>query len=79
MANMYLENFNDIAALEEMDLIESKLGQAKAITSLLSIECDSGSRLNDELRAYALEAITDLIDDSKKLFWSVIKRERDKG
>lgn len=79
MANMYSENFNDIAALEEMDLIESKLGQAKAIASLLSIECDSGSRLNDELRVYALEAITDLIDDSKKLFWSVIKRERDKG
>ena len=41
-------------SLDTVDTINSKLGQADAITTLLMCECDSGSQLSDELRSYVL-------------------------
>lgn len=63
-------------SLDAIDTINSKLGQANAILILLMIECDSGSQLNDELRSYALSAISDLVSDSKALFRSETERKR---
>ena len=55
-------------SLDAINTINSKLGQADAITMLLMCECDSGSQLSDELRSYVLGAISDLITDSKSYF-----------
>lgn len=62
-------------SLDAIDTINSKLGQANAISILLILECDSGSQLNDELRSYALGAISDLVSDSKALFRSETERK----
>ena len=63
-------------SLDAINTINSKLGQANSISILLMIECDSGSQLNDELRSYALSAISDLVSDSKALFRSETERKR---
>ncbi|MCO6561019.1 MAG: hypothetical protein J6574_07945 [Gilliamella sp.] len=39
------------------------------------VDCDSDTLINDELRAYALDAVSDLINDSKKLFRSETERK----
>ncbi|MCO6544550.1 MAG: hypothetical protein J6583_08325 [Gilliamella sp.] len=57
-------------SLDAINTINTKLGQADAITTLLMLDCDSDMPINDELRAYALDAVSDLINDSKKLFRS---------
>ncbi|OCG23141.1 hypothetical protein [Gilliamella sp. App4-10] len=57
-------------SLDAINTINTKLGQANAITTLLMVDCDSNTPINDELRAYALDAVSDLINDSKKLFRS---------
>lgn len=61
-------------SLDAINTINSKLGQADAITTLLMCECDSGSQLSEELRSYVLGAISDLITDSKQLFRSETER-----
>ena len=61
-------------SLDAIDTINAKLGQADAITMLLRRECDEVTKLSDELRSYALWALTDLIIDSKKLLDSEIER-----
>ncbi|NUE94998.1 hypothetical protein GYW75_01125 [Gilliamella sp. ESL0232] len=62
-------------SLDAMNTINKKLGQADAITTLLMLDCDSDIPINDELRAYALDAVSDLINDSKKLFRSETERK----
>jgi hypothetical protein len=66
-------------SLDAMNTINSKLGQADAITTLLMVDCDSDTPINDELRAYALDAVSDLINDSKKLFRSETERKEAKN
>ncbi|KDN09536.1 hypothetical protein [Gilliamella sp. Imp1-1] len=66
-------------SLDAMNTINTKLGQANAITTLLMVDCDSDTPINDELRAYALDAVSDLINDSKKLFRSETERKEAKN
>ncbi|OCG39448.1 hypothetical protein [Gilliamella sp. Bif1-4] len=66
-------------SLDAMNTINTKLGQANAITMLLMVDCDSDMPINDELRAYALDAVSDLINDSKKLFRSETERKEAKN
>lgn len=65
-------------SLDAINTINKKLGQADAITMLLMLDCDSDMSINDELRAYALDAVMDLISDSKKLFRSETERKEGK-
>lgn len=65
-------------SLDAINTINTKLGQANAITTLLMVDCDSDTPINDELRAYALDAVSDLINDSKKLFRSETERKEGK-
>lgn len=62
-------------SLDAINTINSKLGQANAITILLMCDCDSDTPINDELRDYALSAIFDLVSDSKALFRSETERK----
>lgn len=66
-------------SLDAMNTINTKLGQANAITTLLMVDCDSDTPINNELRAYALDAVSDLINDSKKLFRSETERKEAKN
>ncbi|MCO6537698.1 MAG: hypothetical protein J6567_07050 [Gilliamella sp.] len=66
-------------SLDAINTINTKLGQANAITTLLMVDCDSDTPINDELRAYALDAVSDLINDSKKLFRSETERKEAKN
>jgi len=66
-------------SLDAINTINTKLGQADAITTLLMLDCDSDMPINDELRAYALDAVSDLINDSKKLFRSETERKEAKN
>ncbi|MFQ0995664.1 hypothetical protein ACGH6Q_11735 [Gilliamella sp. BG2] len=66
-------------SLDAINTINTKLGQANAITTLLMVDCDSDTPINDELRAYALNAVSDLINDSKKLFRSETERKEAKN
>ncbi|OCG38548.1 hypothetical protein [Gilliamella sp. Gris1-4] len=66
-------------SLDAINTINTKLGQANAITTLLMTDCDSNTPINDELRAYALDAVSDLINDSKKLFRSETERKEAKN
>jgi hypothetical protein len=66
-------------SLDAINTINTKLGQAEAITMLLIIDCDSGMAINDELRASALDAVMDLVSDSKKLFRSETERKEAKN
>jgi hypothetical protein len=65
-------------SLDAINTINTKLGQVNAITTLLMTDCDSDMPINDELRAYALDAVMDLISDSKKLFRSETERKEGK-
>lgn len=62
-------------SLEAVDIINYKLNQADAVTTLLICDCDSDSPINKELRSDALGAISDLITDSKKLFRAETERK----
>lgn len=62
-------------SMNAINTINSKLGQANAITTLLMCDCDSNTPINDELRDYALSAIFDLVSDSKALFRSETERK----
>lgn len=62
-------------SLEAVNIINTKLGQADAITILLMCDCDSEMPINDELRSSALHAVSDLITDSKKLFRAETERK----
>ena len=62
-------------SLDAINTINQKLGQADAITTLLMLECDADMQINNELRSYALGAISDLISDSKTLFRSETERK----
>ncbi|MCO6539797.1 MAG: hypothetical protein J6569_06655 [Gilliamella sp.] len=66
-------------SLDAINTINTKLGQANAITTLLMVDCDPDTPINDELRAYALDAVSDLINDSKKLFRSETERKEAKN
>jgi hypothetical protein len=66
-------------SLVAINTINTKLEQANAITTLLMVDCDSDTPINDELRAYALDAVSDLINDSKKLFRSETERKEAKN
>ncbi|MWN05103.1 hypothetical protein [Gilliamella sp. Pas-s95] len=66
-------------SLDAINTINTKLGQANAIATLLMVDCDSDIPINDELRAYALNAVSDLINDSKKLFRSETERKETKN
>jgi hypothetical protein len=66
-------------SLDAMNTINAKLGQANAITTLLMADCDSNTPINEELRSYALDAVSDLINDSKKLFRSETERKEAKN
>lgn len=55
-------------SMEAIDIINYKLSQADAITTLLICDCDSDMPINDQLRSDVLGAISDLITDSKALF-----------
>ncbi|MCO6551650.1 MAG: hypothetical protein J6563_01590 [Gilliamella sp.] len=66
-------------SLDAINTINTKLGQANTITTLLMVDCDSDTLINDELRAYALDAVSDLINDSKKLFRSETERKEAKN
>ena len=55
-------------SIKAIDIINSKLSQADAITTLLICDCDSDMPINDQLRPDVLGAVSDLISDSKKLF-----------
>lgn len=66
-------------SLDAINTINTKLGQANTITTLLMVDCDSDTPINDELRAYALDAVSDLINDSKKLFRSETERKEAKN
>ncbi|MWP48444.1 MULTISPECIES: hypothetical protein [unclassified Gilliamella] len=66
-------------SLDAINTINTKLGQANTITTLLMVDCDSDMPINDELRAYALDAVSDLINDSKKLFRSETERKEAKN
>lgn len=61
-------------SLDAINTINTKLGQANAITTLLMVDCDSNTSINEELSSYALDAVSDLINDSKKLFRSETER-----
>jgi len=66
-------------SLDAINTINTKLGQANAITTLLMVDCDSDTPINEELRSYALDAVSDLINDSKKLFRSETERKEAKN
>ncbi|MCO6556630.1 MAG: hypothetical protein J6577_05300 [Gilliamella sp.] len=66
-------------SLDAINTINTKLGQANTITTLLMVDCDSDTPINDELLAYALDAVSDLINDSKKLFRSETERKEAKN
>jgi hypothetical protein len=65
-------------SLDAINTINTKLGQAEAITMLLMIECDSNTAISDKLRSSALDAVMDLISVSKKLFRSETERTESK-
>ncbi|MWN89448.1 hypothetical protein GQ597_01795 [Gilliamella sp. Pra-s65] len=61
-------------SLDAINTINTRLGQTNAISTLLIADCDSNTPINEELRAYAFDAVSDLINDSKKLFRSETER-----
>ncbi|OCG47253.1 hypothetical protein A9G34_02645 [Gilliamella sp. Choc4-2] len=66
-------------SLDAINTINTKLGQAEAITMLLMIEYNSNTAISDKLRSSALDAVSDLINDSKKLFRSETERKEAKN
>lgn len=62
-------------SMDAINIINSKLSQADAITTLLMCDCDSNMPINDQLRSDVLGAISDLISDSKTLFRAETERK----